>query len=187
MAPRSGLRGACRPATKIARLLPLDTARLRFSTMSSDDTEAMTELLGDPIVMAFYPAPKSRADAVKWILRNEHNYAAHGFGLWIVETHAGEFVGDCGLTWQTVSGVPRLEVGYHVLPAWQGLGLATKAAAACRDLARDLLEADELVAIVHPDNRASLRVAEKLGMRRIAEDHDGDIPVRVVLGMRLDR
>lgn len=64
--------------------------------------------------MRFYPAPKSRAQAQSWIDWNAQNYAVHGFGLWVVETHDGEFVGDCGLTWQTVGGERHVEVGYHV-------------------------------------------------------------------------
>lgn len=58
----------------------------------------------------------------------------------------------------------RLEVGYHVTASQQGRGIATEAAAACRDFARDHTDAQELIAIIHPDNRASERVAEKIGM-----------------------
>lgn len=152
--------------------------------MSGDDLDAMAALLGDPAVMAFYPAPKRREDADRWIRWNEANYAEHGFGLWIIETHVGAFVGDCGLTWQRVNGVRRLEVGYHLVPLHQGRGLATEAAAACRDFAGDHAISDELVAITHPDNIASQRVAVNLGMRRIADDLGGGT-VRHVFGMPL--
>lgn len=40
---------------------------------------------------------------------------AHGFGLWVIETHAGEFIGDCGLTMQEVEGEWLVEAGWHVL------------------------------------------------------------------------
>ena len=39
------------------------------------------------------------------------------------------------------------------------------AAAACRDFARAVLGATRLIAIIHPDNRPSQRVAEKIGLR----------------------
>jgi hypothetical protein len=48
-------------------------------------------------------------------------------------------------------------------PVW-GRGLATEAALACESLARDHLRLNELISIIHPDNRRSQRVAEKLGM-----------------------
>ncbi|MBD8702872.1 GNAT family N-acetyltransferase [Frigoribacterium sp. CFBP 13712] len=166
-------------------MLPAPSTRLRFREMTRADLDDMADLLGDPRVMEFYPAPKSRDDAARWIAWNEDNYAAHGFGLWIVETHAGLFVGDCGLTWQDVNGVPMLEVGYHVRATLQGRGYATEAAAACRDFARVELDATELVAIIHPDNTASERVAQKIGMTRREDDHGGPVAVRRVLGMTL--
>lgn len=166
-------------------MLPAPTARLRFREMTPADLDDMADLLGDPRVMEFYTATKSRDDAARWIAWNQNNYAAHGFGLWIIETHAGQFVGDCGLTWQNVNGVPMLEVGYHVRAALHGQGYATEAATACRDFARTELNAAELVAIIHPDNTASERVAQKIGMTRRADDHGGPIAVRTVLGMTL--
>ena len=166
-------------------MLPAPSTRLRFREMTRADLDDMADLLGDPRVMEFYPAPKSRDDAARWIAWNEDNYAAHGFGLWIVETHAGLFVGECGLTWQDVNGVPMLEVGYHVRATLQGRGYATEAAAACRDFARVELDATELVAIIHPDNTASERVAQKIGMTRREDDHGGPVAVRRVLGMTL--
>jgi RimJ/RimL family protein N-acetyltransferase len=42
--------------------------------------------------------------------------------------------------------------------------LATEAAAACRDYARDVLGVGRLIAIIVPRNRPSQRVAERLGM-----------------------
>ncbi|WP_354191085.1 GNAT family N-acetyltransferase [Arthrobacter sp. UYCu712] len=166
-------------------LTPQPTDRLKFREMTAADLDGMTALLGDPQVMRFYPAPKSQDEAASWIHWNQENYAEHGYGLWIVETHDGEFIGDCGLTWQQVNGAQKLEVGYHVRSDLHGQGYATEAAAACRDYAREHVEATELIAIIHPDNRASERVAEKIGMHRVADDRGGNIPVRTVLSMQL--
>ncbi|MFK0008945.1 GNAT family N-acetyltransferase [Paenarthrobacter sp. NPDC090520] len=164
---------------------PQRTDRLQFREMTDADLDNMAALLGDPEVMRFYPAPKSREEAANWIHWNRENYAEHGYGLWIVETHDGDFIGDCGLTWQQVNGAQKLEVGYHVRSDLHGQGYATEAAAACRDYARENLAAKELIAIIHPGNRASERVAKKIGMHRIADDLGGNIPVRTVLSMQL--
>ena len=159
--------------------------RLNFRLMTDDDFEDMSAMLADPSVMEFYPSPKSREETQAWIDWNKRNYSEHGYGLWIIETKSGEFVGDCGLTWQAVNGRPELEVGYHVRSAMQGRGYATEAAAACRDFARDALGAVHLVAIIHPDNTASRRVAQKIGLEFEEDDRAGAIEVRSVYGSRL--
>jgi RimJ/RimL family protein N-acetyltransferase len=141
------------------------SARLTFREMTPDDLDDMAGLLGDPGVMTYYPRPKTRDEAAWWIEWNRRLYRTHGHGLWLLSTSDGGFVGDCGLTPQTVDGVTELEVGYHVVPALQGRGYATEAAAASRDFARDVLGATRLIAIIHPDNRPSQRVAEKIGLR----------------------
>lgn len=165
-------------------MLPNSTARLRFREMTLADLDLMSSMLGDPEVMTYYPAPKSRDESAAWIKWNQDNYARHGYGLWIVETHDGEFVGDCGLTWQYVNGRAELEVGYHVRRDVQGRGYASEAALASRDFARDVLGVPLLVAIIHPGNVASRRVAERMGMQQLEDDMGGSL-VRTVMGIEL--
>jgi RimJ/RimL family protein N-acetyltransferase len=144
---------------------PRPTPRLAFREMTPDDLDDMAALLGDPQVMRYYPHPKRRQDASAWIAWNQRLYRDHGFGLWLLRLReTSEFVGDCGLTPQPVDGATEIEIGYHLRTAWQGRGLATEAAAACRDHARDVLGLERLIAIIDPRNRPSRRVAEKLGM-----------------------
>jgi len=88
---------------------------------------------------------------------------ASGSGL-IELRETGEFVGDCGLTPQEVEGVTEIEVGYHVRRPLQRRGYATEAAAASRDFARAELGLSRLIAIIHPENVASQRVAEHIGL-----------------------
>lgn len=152
--------------------------------MTVDDLDDMAELLADPAVMAYYPSVKSRVEASRWIDWNLANYERDGYGLWVIESLEGEFLGDCGLTWQEVNGTPALEVGYHVRSVMQGRGFATEAASACRDFARDQTEEMQLVAIIHPENIASRRVAEKIGMYRL-DDERGGVLTRHVMGMSL--
>jgi polyisoprenoid-binding protein YceI/RimJ/RimL family protein N-acetyltransferase len=156
--------------------------------MHPDDLDDMATLLGDPRVMRHYPQPKSRQEAAAWIAWNRRLYRDHGFGLWLVTLRGtGEFVGDCGLTPQRVDGVTEIEVGYHVRAGLQGRGLATEAATACRDHARDVLGLGRLVAIIDPGNRPSQRVAEKLGLRveRESDNHGRWSSPRRIYAMRL--
>ena len=145
----------------------------------------MAALLGDPEVMRFYPAPKTRAESLDWITRMQERYDRDGHALWLLETHDGAFVGDCGLTWQSYNDIPVLEVGYHVRRELQGQGLATEAAHACLELVRRELAPTMLTAIIHPENISSRRVAEHLGMTHIADDHAHPWIVRTVMGMHV--
>ncbi|MER7279675.1 GNAT family N-acetyltransferase [Dactylosporangium sp. NPDC000244] len=143
----------------------LTTPRLVLREMVEDDLDELAALLGDPEVMRYYPRPKTRAETLEWIARNRTRYREDGHGLWTMRLRDGDvFAGDCGLTVQRVDGVDELELGYHVVPSLQRTGLATEAARACRDWARTVLGARRVIAIIHPDNVASQRVARNTGL-----------------------
>ena len=85
-----------------------EATRLAFRDMTPDDVDDMTALLGDPDVMTYYPRPKTRQEAAQWIDWNRGLYRMRGYGLWLLTTAEGDFVGDCGLTPQVVDGVTEL-------------------------------------------------------------------------------
>lgn len=147
-------------------LLPAATPRLRFREMMQADLYEVTALLSAPDPARPHRRTRTRADAERWIAWTVQNYATHGFGLWVIETHDGVFIGDCGLTVQTVEGEDTIEVGYHVHLAYRRRGLAGEAAGSVRDLARAMGVRD-LVAIIRPDNLPSQRVAAKVGLHPI--------------------
>ena len=114
--------------------------------------------------MRYYPAPFDREGARGWIERQLERYERDGFGLLVIEDRAtGELIGDCGPTVQEVDGESFVELGWHVLRARQGQGVATEAGAACRDAAFASLDAPFLISLIRPENLPSRRVAEKLG------------------------
>lgn len=148
-------------------MLPADTSRLRFREMTEADLEDLATLeLGG-----------SRGPA-GWIEWNCRNYVDHGFGLWIIETHSGDFIGDCGLTMQEVEGEWLVEAGWHVRTSLRRQGYAAEAAASVRDTARGL-GVDHLVAIIRPHNVASQGVAAKIGMVLEREVHKNGGPALV--------
>ena len=146
-------------------MLPPPTERLTFREMTADDFPLVASLLQDNEIMCFYPRPKSDDEVRGWISSTLGSYAEHGHGLWMLNlTEGGAFVGDCGLTRQLVDGEPVLEVGYRLLPHYQGKGHATEAALACVELAFGSMGATHVTAIINPANEPSRRVAERLGM-----------------------
>lgn len=156
-------------------MLPAPTARLSFRCMTDADLDNMCHLLGDSDVMRYYPHPKSSDEVQRWISWSRANYAEHGFGLWIIEDKdGGAFIGDCGLTWQSVDDEKVLEIGYHVLADQQGKGYATEAATACLQYAEANLAVPMVTAIINPENLPSRRVAEHLGMTLWKTTHEPD-------------
>jgi RimJ/RimL family protein N-acetyltransferase len=144
-------------------VLPDSTARLRFREMTHADLDEMTLLLGSPDPVRPTKRQRTRADAEQWIEWNLCNYANDGHGLWVIESHDGLFVGDCGLTVQGIEGEPNIEVGYHVHLGLRGQGFATEAAAQVRETARTA-GVEHLVAIIRPENTPSQRVARNIGL-----------------------
>ncbi len=138
--------------------------------LTQADVAAVHAVLGDAETMSFYPHAFSIDETKKWIQWNLDGYQEHGHGLWaLVLRETGELVGDCGLTIQHVDGDDMVEVGWHVRRDLWGRGLATEAAIACRDYGFESLELPFLISLVRPENIASCRVAEKIGMQ--VSDH----------------
>ena len=144
----------------------LETDRLRLRPYRAEDLDALAAILGDPEMMRFYSRPFTREESAAWIHRNKERYDQEGLGLLAMELKdTEEFVGNCGPTRQTVEGTQEIELGWHLAKHHWNKGLATEAAAACRDRCFDALGIDRLIALVRPVNTPSARVAEKIGMR----------------------
>jgi ribosomal-protein-alanine N-acetyltransferase len=147
-------------------MTPIETERLRLRPFHDDasDLDAMLAVLGDARSMRYHPAPFDRERVRGWIERQLERYERDGFGLLVIEDRStGELIGDCGPTVQEADGESFVELGWHVLRARQGQGVATEAGAACRDAAFASLDAPFLISLIRPENQPSRRVAEKLG------------------------
>jgi RimJ/RimL family protein N-acetyltransferase len=83
------------------------------------------------------------------------------FGL--VFRDNGRLIGYCGF-FLHVDGLEELEIGYRIEPSYWNRGIATEAARAIRDHALNDLHLPRVISLIHPDNVASRRVAEKNGM-----------------------
>src|SRR5215471_1439216 len=90
--------------SKMSEEVP-EADRLRLRPYSLDDERALYEVFADPYARTFYPEMADSKNVRAWIEWNIRNYDELGFGLWAVELKvSGEFIGDCGLTYQDVEG-----------------------------------------------------------------------------------
>lgn len=147
----------------------LQTPRLRLRWFTLDDAGFVLQLVNDPDWCRFVsdPGVRDEAAARNWIEgRLLAPYGTQGHGFWAVQHRvSGELVGLCGLFKR--DSLPALDVGYALLPAWRGQGLAREATAACVVYARDVLGVARLLAVTNPDNAASGRVLEACGLRHV--------------------
>jgi RimJ/RimL family protein N-acetyltransferase len=140
----------------------LTTERLTLRGWREDDLDAYAAIAADPEVMRFMGGPLDRADTWRQIAVFVGHWELRGHGLWVVERD-GELIGRVGLL--RPEGWPGLEVGWLLgRDAW-GHGYATEAARAAVDHAWRELGARELISLIAPDNHASARVAQRLGMQ----------------------
>ncbi|WP_146737973.1 GNAT family N-acetyltransferase, partial [Bacillus tropicus] len=80
------------------------------------------------------------------------------------DKETGAFLGQCGIVPQTVNGNTLMEIGYMFARRHWGCGYATEAANACLDYGFHTQQYGRIAALIDPENAASVRVAEKIGM-----------------------
>ncbi len=140
------------------------TGRLLLRGLRADDLDAYAVMYADPEVMRYLEdgRPLDRAAAWRSMAVHLGHWSLRGYGQWaVVERVTGELVGRAGL-WQP-DGWPGLEVGWLLgRPHW-GQGYAAEAGQAAVAFAFDELGADHVISLIRPDNKPSIRVAERLG------------------------
>jgi [ribosomal protein S5]-alanine N-acetyltransferase len=153
------------------RDLRLVTRRLALRPLGAGDTDALTAVLTDPIVMRHVGrgAPLEREEVEVWIRRSRQAIFLDGTGLRAVTwASTGELIGYCGIEPGEDTG--ELELNYGLARAVWGLGLGFEAAAAVVEDADGFV--DTLLATVDPANVASVRILERLGFTRTHAGHD---------------
>jgi RimJ/RimL family protein N-acetyltransferase len=147
----------------------LATRSLDLRPFVDADVEAMHVIYSDPDVMRYVATgPTVDRAATQRLLRDYGlHQRTHGFSFWgVVERSSGALIGDAGL-YRTPAG--EVELGYTLGAPWWGRGYATEAAGAWLEAAFGPLGVNEVIALAEPANGASLRVLEKVGMRRAGE------------------
>ena len=155
----------------------LETERLILRQLSTDDAEFILRLLNEPSFIQNIGDRGVRTldDAHSYILRVPvASYEKNGFGLNLVTVkETGASIGMCGLIKR--DALEDVDIGYAFLPEYWSRGYAVEAAIAVKEYARTVIGLKRLVAITDPENQASIRVLEKIGLRfermvRLSED-----------------
>ena len=156
------------------------TSRLRLRALSLDDVELI--LRGDRGALAArigarvpddWPGPALASSLPGIAARMAQNPMDTVGWVWaVIERGTAEMAGDIGFH-SPVRGVAAVEIGYVIFPAARGRGYATEAAAALIAWAFAQPGVERVSAQIEPGNGASLRVAQKLGLRETAPEETG--------------
>jgi RimJ/RimL family protein N-acetyltransferase len=143
----------------------LETPRLRLRQFCEGDLDAYARITADAEVMRHVGGNAlTRDEAWRSLGYMLGHWQIRGFGLYAAEEkQSGALVGRIGL--YRPEGWPGLEVGWLVDRARWGEGFASEAGAACLAQAFTRLDARRVISVIEPPNKASIRVAEKLGER----------------------
>jgi len=144
----------------------LATRRLLLRAFTEGDADPLYVILCGRDVLRYFPEgpPPTRETAVRMITRILQHWEERGYGLWAVESReTGELMGRCGLNFIAETGETEGDVILGV-PFW-GRGYATEAIEGSLRYAAGNLDLGGIVGIVHPENAASRRLLDKVGMK----------------------
>lgn len=145
--------------------MPIETDRLIFRRLQVGDAAELYRTVGDPAVMRFWaPGPDGTIQATEQrILEIETHWKVHGFGDWgIIEKSSGRLIGFSGLHF--IADMEEVNIGYAFEKSRWHQGLGFEACRAILSFGFTELGLSQVVAVIHPDNRASNQLAQKCGL-----------------------
>jgi ribosomal-protein-alanine N-acetyltransferase len=153
------------------RDINLETARLVIRPFTMDDLQVLHAILSQETVMEYLPEDVPSLEEVEQILdfvtdcytRNTPKDIIK-FTVAVVDKATGRLIGWVGLG-PLEFDADRIELYYGLAETYWGRGLATEAGWLMLDFGFRSLALPEIVAVVDPENKASVRVLEKLGMK----------------------
>lgn len=150
----------------------LKTSRLRLEPITDAHFDGLFALNSDPAVMRYITGkPDTREDTLAMIERVKARWSEFGFSWWsLIEQRTGEIIGAGCIQHLGRDPDNPLEIGWRLRMDKWGQGFASEAARCMAGFAFETLNAELLCAVCHPENHASSRVMERLGMRYKGEE-----------------
>jgi ribosomal-protein-alanine N-acetyltransferase len=142
------------------------TKRLRLRPFRATDLEQMHQLYGDADNLRYWSEPPSpnlarTRRALRWHLA----YRPGNYVIWAIALKRSDKVIGMINYHERLLRVRRVNVGWLLLPGAQGKGYMTEAGQAVLHHLFDDLDLHKVEALIHPDNKPSAALAERLGFR----------------------
>lgn len=151
----------------------LKTNRLNVRTINENDYQYFLELSQNKDIMKFFPNILSDEEVKSFIdniIKHQNKFGYSLYALELIETN--EFIGFTGLYHTTFVEhfTPAVEIGWRVLKKHWGMGYAPEAAKAILDFGFKKIGLKEIVSFTPKVNKNSIRVMEKIGLKRNPSD-----------------
>ena len=145
----------------------IETQRLGLRELRQEDFSALCLFLQDIEVMYAWEYAFSDEQVRGFISNQQKRYRVDGFGYYAaVEKASGKVIGCMGPLMEQIGGEKFYGIGYILGKEAWGKGYATEAGEACIRYLFENYPAEKVIAEIRPENRASVRVAERLGMKK---------------------
>jgi RimJ/RimL family protein N-acetyltransferase len=171
----------------------LETDRLILRRWHEDDLEPLARVFAKPEVWWFpFKRGRTTEETADFLSRKRQEWDERGWSQWAVVHKADRaligYVGLCPPDFLP-EVMPTVEVGWRLDPDYWGRGLATEGGRASLRFGFEVLGLEEIVSIHEPENVASGRVMERLGMLvdRDTTHPELGVPLRVYKLRREDR
>ena len=155
----------------------IETERLVLRPYSLDDVDAYYQINLDPDVSKYTNdgGVKTKEEIYRTIKENVlGDYKKYGFGRYaVVSKKENELIGFSGMKFLPEHN--GVDLGYRYKKAYWGKGIATEAGKASLYFAFHELKFKNILGFVLPDNKASIRVLEKLNFTFEKEFYEEDI------------
>lgn len=145
--------------------------RIILRQFEEKDAHTLHKLNSDPMVLKHTgDVPFRNISEAQTFIQNYTEYKRNGFGRWmVIDRVSKENIGWCGLR-KNESGVTDL--GFRLFRKYWGKGYATISAMLCLKIGFEIYELDEIIGRCQPENKASKRVLEKIGMKKKGTEND---------------
>ena len=157
------------PVLETPRLIlrPFEVADIESSWVMNNDPE-VSRYTGDGGVVS--------RDEMERRIREDvmGDYEKYGYGRMAVEVKGGaRFIGFAGLKY--LEDLQQVDLGYRLMQQYWGKGYATEVGSACIQFGFENLGLNEIIAMVLPENVASIRVLQKLGFTYVTDRVEGNL------------
>jgi ribosomal-protein-alanine N-acetyltransferase len=146
----------------------LETARLILRHLELNDLNDLYKLYSDPEIRKYFPEGvltlAETREHLEWYIDGPRDHPE--LGLWAtIHKETGGLIGRCGLLPWEIDGAREVEIAYLLDKLFWHQGLATEAARGLLEYGFEKLRLSRLICMMAPENRASQRVAQRIGMR----------------------